>query len=109
MDTNKKENAHPIFGEVISVYSQDQAIEDGFLVHAGNVGKQKVIFSRNLYSQGYEDQTKRKALIEKGLEFLCHEDPEDSPEMRLRVHEAGKIWVILNPGERFTFLTPEDY
>lgn len=109
MDTNKKENEHPIFGEVISTYTQDEAIEDGVLVHVGEIGKQRVVFTRVLFDQGYEDEAKRKALIEKGLELLCQQDPEDSPDMRLRVIEEGKIWVIWNVGEGFTFLRPEDY
>ena len=109
MDTNKKENEHPIFGEVISTYTQDEAIEDGVLVHVGEIGKQRVVFTRVLFDQGYEDESKRKALIEKGLELLCQQDPEDSPDMRLRVIEKGMIWVIWNVGEGFTFLRPEDY
>lgn len=109
MDTNKKENEDSIFGEVISVYTQDEAIEDGVLVHVGNVGKQRVVFSRVLFDQGYEDEAKRKALIEKGMEMLCRQDPEDSPDMRLRIIQKGMIWVIWNVGEGFTFLTPEDY
>jgi len=109
MDNDKKENEHSIFGEVISTYTQDEAIEDGVLVHVGEIGKQRVVFSRNLFDQGYEDEIKRQALIEKGLELLCRQDPEDSPDMRLRVIEKNKIWVIWNIGEGFTFLTPEDY
>ncbi len=109
METNKKDNEHPIFGEVISVYTQDEAIEDGVLVHVGEVGKQRVVFTRVLFDQGYEDEAKRKALIERGLELLCRQDPEDSPGMRLRVIEEGKIWVIWNVGEGFIFLRPEDY
>ena len=109
MDTNKKENEHPIFGKVISTYTQDEAIEDGVLVYVGNIGKQRVVFTRALFDQGYEDELKRKTLLEKGMELLCREDSEDSPDMRLRVIEEGKIWVIWNVGEGFTFLTPGDY
>ena len=109
MDSTKKESGHSIFGEVISAYTQDQAIKDGVLVHVGEIGKQRVVFTRVLFDQGYEDDAKRKALIEKGLELLCRQDPEDSSDMRLRVIEEGKIWVIWNVGEVFTFLTPGDY
>ena len=109
METKIKEREHPIFGKVISTYTQNEAIEDGVLVHVGEIGKQRVVFSRNLFDQGYEDEVKRKTLIEKGLELLCRQDPEDSPDMRLRVIEKGKIWVIWNIGEGFTFLRPEDY
>lgn len=109
METNKSEYEHSVFGKIISSYTQDEAIEDGVLVHVGEIGKQRVIFTRVLFDQGYEDEAKRKALIEQGMELLCREDSEDSPDMRLRVIEKGKIWVIWNVGEGFTFLTPEDY
>ena len=109
MDTNKKENEHPIFGEVISTYTQDEAIEDGVLVHVGEVGKQRVVFTRVLFIQGYDEEDKRKTLVDRGLELLCRQCKEDTPDMRLRVIEKGKIWVIWNVGEGFTFLTPGDY
>ena len=109
MNHKIKEYEHPIFGKVISSYTQNEAIEDGVLVHVGHIGKQRVVLTRTLFDQGYEDELKRKALVEKGMELLCREDPEDSPDMRLRVIEEGKIWVIWNVGEGFTFLTPEDY
>jgi type I site-specific restriction-modification system R (restriction) subunit len=109
MDAEKNEKEHPIFGKVISAYTQDEAIEDGVLVHVGSIGRQRVVFTRTLFNQGYEDEAKRKALIEMGLELLCRELSEDSPDMRLRVIEKDKIWVIWNVGEGFTFLTPADY
>ena len=96
------------FGEVISVYTQDQAIEDGVLVHTGYCGKERVVFTNNLFHEGYEDLDKRTALIKKGLEMLKKDDPEDTSYMRLRVIEKGKIWVIWN-GDGFTFMKPEDY
>ena len=49
----------PIFGEVISHYSQDQAIEDGILVFVGYAGKERVVFTRTLFSEGYEEATLR--------------------------------------------------
>ena len=109
MNDKIKEYEHPIFGKVISAYTQNEAIEDGVLVYIGNIGKQRVVLIRTLFDQGYDDESKRKALVEKGMELLCREDPEDSPDMRLRVIEEGKIWVIWKVGEGFTFLTPEDY
>lgn len=97
------------FGEVISAYTQDQAIEDGVLVLVGHVGKERVIFTRNLFTRGYEDPLCRKALVEQGLALLLKPDPEDSECMRLRVIEEEKIWVIWHAGEGYTFLCPEDY
>ena len=99
----------PLFGEVISTYTQEQAIDDGVLVLVGYLGTEKVIFTRTLFDGGYEDPAKRLLLIKKGIEMLLVKDAEDSPTMRLRVIEKNKIWVIWNQGEGITFLTPEDY
>ncbi|MBI5410082.1 MAG: hypothetical protein HZA14_12005 [Nitrospirae bacterium] len=98
-----------LFGDLISSYTQDEAIDDGFLILTGYVGKNRVVFTRNLFSQGYEDEMKRKELVEKGLELLAKPDSEDTADMRLRVIEEGKIWVIWDIANGFTFLTPEDY
>jgi len=95
--------------EVISTYTQAQAIADGVLVVTGYCGNQKVIFTTNLFYDGYsEDVEKRTELVKKGLEMLKKDDPEDSNYMRLRVIEKGKIWVIWNH-EGITFMKPEDY
>ena len=99
----------PVFGEVISSYSQDQAIEDGVLVFVGYAGIERVVFTRTLFDEGYEDEMLRKALVKRGLSLLREDDPEDSPTMRLRVIERDKLWVIWNSGEGVIFLKPEDY
>lgn len=102
-------NTEPLFGEVISAYTQDQAIEDGVLVLVGHVGEERVVFTSNLFAEGYEDEVKRKALVQRGLGMLKIPDSEDSRSMRLRIIEEGKIWVIQSADEGVTFLKPEDY
>ena len=94
--------------EIISRYTQEQAIEDGILVKVGNCGKLPVIFTTNLFYDGYEEQEKRIELVKKGLEMLKQPDKEDTNYMKLRVIEKDKIWVILD-GDGITFLKPEDY
>ena len=94
--------------EIISIYTQDQAIKDGILVLVGSLDKQRIVFTSSLFYDGYEDKEKRVALLKKGLELLNEDDPEDTPYMRLRVIEKDKIWVIWN-AEGFTFMKPEDY
>ncbi len=106
---SQNQGMDPVFGEVISRYTQDQAIEDGVLVHVGFTGKEYVVFTSGLFAKGYDDEIKRRLLIEKGLDILRKPDPEDSPHMRLRVIEKDRIWVIWNAGEGVTFLEPEDY
>lgn len=93
---------------IISVYTQEQALEDGILVKVGMIGKLPVIFTSNLFAEGYEDKEKRMSLIKQGLEMLNKHDDEDTEYMKLRVIEKDRIWVILN-AEGFTFMKPEDY
>ena len=95
--------------EVIFAYTQAQAIEDGVLIVVGYCGKEKVVFTRTLFYDGYEDVEKRKALVMRGLELLKVPDAEDSEYMKLRVIEKDKLWVIWSAGEGFVFMKPEDY
>ena len=109
IDPSQQEFQDPVFGEVISSYTQDQAIEDGILVFVGYAGRERVVFTRTLFSEGYEEEMRRQTLVEKGIALLRKDEPEDSPTMRLRVIEKDKKWVIWNSGEGITFLKPEDY
>lgn len=103
---DKNNNDEP---EVIYAYTREQAIEDGVLVPVGTAGNQSVVFTSNLFADGYEDKEKRIALVNRGIEMLKKPDPEDTPYMKLRVIERDKIWVIWHAGEGVTFLKPEDY
>ena len=94
---------------VIYSYTREQAIEDGVLILSGTVGAISVVFTSNLFADGYEDKEKRIALVNRGLEMLRQPDSEDSAYMKLRVIEKDKIWVIWHAGEGFTFMKPEDY
>jgi len=102
---------------VIYEYTQEQAIEDGILVVVGSCGRQRIIFTTNLFSDYLEegkdgdnkvDIKKLRGTIKKGLNMLKRPDKEDSKYMRLRVIEKDRIWVIWNT-EGFTFMKPEDY
>ena len=99
---------------VISEYTMDQAIEDGILIEVGEVQRNdgtkiRVVFTRTLFEEGgYEDKTKRVALVTRGMELLKNSDPEDTDYMRLRVIEKGRIWAI-HDGNGITFMKPEDY
>ena len=104
------DKSNDLFDEtnVIFEYTREEAIDDGFLVPVGRIGNQSVVFTTNLFSEGYEDKDKRIELIKKGLRLLRQPDPEDTDYMKLRVIEKNRIWLIWN-GEGFTFMKPEDY
>lgn len=106
---NEEEKKNESFPEVISTYTQDQAIEDGILVPVGRLTSgQKVVFTRHLFfSGGYDDEERRIALVNQGLSLLRIPDPEDTDYMKLRVIEKDRIWVIAD-GNGLTFMHPED-
>ena len=93
---------------VISVYSLEQALDDGVLVKVGECGKTPVVFTRNLLYSGFEDKDKRVELVNRGFSMLRQSDPEDTEYMRLRVIEKDRIWVIQD-GNAITFMKPKDY
>jgi hypothetical protein len=58
--------------DIISKYTQDDAINDGVLIEVGITDKDiRIVFTSNLFSEGYEDFVKRDALIKKGLNLLA--------------------------------------
>jgi len=94
--------------DYISIYTQQQAVEDGILVITGYAGKVPVIFTNNLFRDGYEDKFRREWLVNLGLSLLSIPKDDDSPSMKLRVIKKNAIWVIQDP-EGITFMKPEDY
>jgi hypothetical protein len=95
-----------VYGEPISVYTAQQALDDGILVKTGFLmpDKVSVIFTSNLFN---EVKNNYKQIINKGLELLKQSNKEDSEFMKLRVIQKD-IWVIAN-SEGVTFMKPEDY
>jgi len=94
---------------IIYRYAHETAINDGLLIKVGNINGISIVFTNGLFHlNGFKDEGKRAALIERGLALLRQDDPEDTEFDRLRVIEKDKIWVILN-SEGITFLRPEDY
>ncbi len=96
-----------VYGEPISIYTQQNALDDGMLVKVGILSNLKipVIFTSNLFE---EIKDHYKEIITKGLELLNKKDQEDDDNYKLRVIEKNKIWVIAN-SEGVTFMKPEDY
>jgi hypothetical protein len=105
---NRSENEEDEEWPIISKYTAEDAGRDGVFVHVGDVGKEKVYFTSNLFAEGYEDLQKRTELVNRGLELLRKPDREDTDYMHLRVIEKEKIWVV-RTGEGFTYMRPEDY
>ena len=98
---------------LIFSYTAEQAETDGILVrlpeYVGPHG-QPVYMTRGLFDEGgYEDEEKRRRLVEIGFDLLKMPDEEDKFSSRkLRVIEKNRIWII-EDGEATTFLRPDDY
>ena len=105
LNGNGKETAT----KVIFAYTQAQAIEDGVLIVVGYCGKERVVFTSNLFYDGYDDAQRRRELVTRGLELLRLPDPEDSEYMKLRVIEKDKLWVVWDASDGFVFMKPEDH
>jgi len=90
-------------------YTREQAIVDGVLIRVGSFVGIDVIFTSNLFAEGYEDEKKRLDLIRRGVLLLMKPDREDSDSMMLRVIEPGEIWVIYDGDGVLTYLKPNDY
>jgi len=96
-----------VYGEPISVYTTQQAIDDGMLIKVGELSKPKlpVIFTSNLFE---EVKDHYQEIIQKGLAMLNQPNEEDDKYSKLRVITKNQIWVIAN-AEGVTFMKPEDY
>ena len=108
---------HPKVGDmvdawdVVSVYTAEQAEADGVLVKVGRLVESgdAVYFTANLLAQGYgDDEARRTELIQRGLPVLRQPSDEDTSDMRLRIVERDKTWVVQEHG-KLTFMKPEDY
>ncbi|MEI7961120.1 MAG: hypothetical protein WCI04_02180 [archaeon] len=96
-----------VYGKPISVYTLEQALEDGILVKVGELSNLKIplVFTSNLFNDVKDHYNE---IIKKGLEMLNQKDSKDSEYSRMRIVEANRIWVIAN-SEGVTFMKPEDY
>ena len=98
------------FGEPIHTYTRQQAIEDGVLIHVGdvntNLGTISICFTSNLFSD-YRDETSRRDLIRQAIRLFSQPDEEDDGYRRMRVIDSD-TWVIWD-GDGITLLRPEDY
>lgn len=111
---NGKANSED-FGEVISVYTTEQALEDGVLVKLGTVSGVPVLATTNcFYKAGLDNPLQRHGVVLEAVQALNKPDPEDDGFRKLRVLHKGKavdydcLWVIQD-AQGITIMLPEDY
>ncbi len=89
--------------DIISVYTRDDAIEDGVIFKAGRIANRDVDLTANLIAR-LDKREIAKAIIE-ALEAARHFRQPDMKEIEVN---GKKVWVDDN-GQVITLMLPEDY
>lgn len=91
--------------EIISIYTVQEAVNDGVLVFVGSFNNLPVVITAGLFSTITRDNLIN--FVETGLEHLKVHDCQDSEDYKFRVIDL-KTWLIFD-SQAYTFLRPEDY
>lgn len=104
-----KEEAHikamtEFFGEPISVYSKDQAIEDGYLADIGSFDGRQIVFTQSLIAKFSKFDL--LSFLVRGLEKISNDETDEN----LFVFNLGELVVwVSRDSQALTFMLPEDY
>ena len=113
---NTKQDLESVFGPVISVYSEQQAIDDGILFRICNIDGKRIVFTCGILStitkrdaSGIEkvDVLAIKYIIRAGLLELRRVMGTDA-EGIAKLEHLGTIWAVEEPG-KVTFMRPDEY
>ncbi|MFH1224697.1 MAG: hypothetical protein V1676_02745 [Candidatus Diapherotrites archaeon] len=111
------EKLKQIYGEPISVYTEEQGLKDGVLHFFGRgAGNRRLLFTDSVMGALAEGGNAEKRpnlerltdLFLEGFEALREPDEEDSEYMKLRKIQRGRFWVIEELG-KITLMLPSDY
>jgi len=89
--------------DIISIYTREDAINDGIIFNAGRIANREVDLTTNLIAK--LDKYKLARAIVEGLESARHLSKPDMKEIEVN---SKKIWVDDN-GSVITLMLPEDY
>jgi hypothetical protein len=89
--------------EIISVYTKEQAIEDGFLADFGVFKGKNIVFTSNLIQT-----LKKPEIIIALIEGLAAAEKFEGPDLKEIVVGGKRVWVDY-VGHDLTFMLPEDY
>jgi len=95
------------FGDVISSYTKEDAVRDGQQKVIGTDKGENIYITDTLIGD-YDDADKSEELVMRALKSLDIPNDEDTPYMKLRVLEEGKLWVIKS-ADGITIMHPSDY
>jgi len=93
------------FGEPISVYSTDQAVEDGTLFDAGRLGDRRIILTSNLLSSIKESSVVASAIVQGIEKVKSFEHLPDTESIKI----GQQKFFVSDNGESITIMLPEDY
>lgn len=103
-----------VFGEVISVYSLQQAIDDGVLVEVFKNSWQELSSGKPIVATTHLfNAVSQAALLEIWNDYVLWREhvmptlPEED-QMFVTTMNGDKIW-LLEDGDAFTMMYPEDY
>ncbi len=89
--------------DIISIYTRQDAINDGIIFNAGRIANREVDITTNLIAK--LDKYELAKAIVKGLELARYFRKPDMKEIEVN---GKKIWVDDN-GSVITLMLPEDY
>jgi hypothetical protein len=92
-----------VFGEIISVYSKEQAIEDGVLQDYGRLLNRNIVLTSN-FTSSLEKEEVIFALVN-GLNEALKFNGLQTKKMSVN----GKEFFLNDNGLDLTFMLPEDY
>lgn len=89
--------------EVISIYTKEQAIDDGILFQAGKFDGKGVVFTTHLIAE-----LSKEALLTVFLKGLAIAKKFTGPDLATIQLGETRVWVDY-VGNDLTFMFPEDY
>jgi len=109
-----------VFGKVIDKYSDDDAVEDGFLVDTSSMSKAFNRVTRNLFDLGYENRVLHHSglnipnlmdLMTQATLIVKRNKPDHfySGLIELPSGSKQKIFIVQNESGAFTLMLPGDY
>lgn len=113
---DKRDEITEFFGEPISVYTSNQAEEDGILVSTGHPLINYIthtVFERcikPLITEDIDEANLTKKLIEDSIfEIKKFKHPDWMYAIKVRGCRGWKLWACQNETGKYTLMFPEDY
>lgn len=104
-------NDEDIFGERISVYTEDQAVEDGVLIHPYPERWPWLLISAQVDAacrRAKHGRTYEQCLVPLLMDCIMEAQSGKRPPLVLEGTVAGTVWIMPNAKGGMTVLNPEE-